>query len=70
MKIAGQMKAQSDLYVLDSMPLEVCKLSRANRSNIFQEADVQSPLENGILVSDEGYLSHSNSDMIYFSNLP
>ncbi len=47
----------SDLHVLDSMPLEVCRLSHANRSKIGPKADVQSPLENGSLVSDEGYLS-------------
>ena len=31
------------LYVVDSMPLEICKLSRANRSKICQEAEDSAP---------------------------
>ncbi len=32
-----EMHPRSDLYIVDSMPLEVCRLSRANRSKVCQE---------------------------------
>jgi len=33
-KMAQQISSNSELYIVDSMPLEVCKLSRAMRSEI------------------------------------
>jgi len=36
-KMVNEMQPNSDLYVIDSMPLEVCRLSRENRSKVCQE---------------------------------
>lgn len=43
LQIADQLTTKSDLYIVDSMPLEVCKLSRANRSKICQETEDSTP---------------------------
>ncbi|MBT3725264.1 MAG: IS982 family transposase [Gammaproteobacteria bacterium] len=42
-KMAQQISPNSDLYIVDSMPLEVCKFSRAKRSKICSEAENSSP---------------------------
>jgi len=39
-------------FIIDSMPLEVCKLSRANRSTIYNENGIESP--------DRGYCASQN----------
>ena len=41
--IAEKMMSKDDLYIVDSMPLEVCKMSRARRSKIFQEHEHSAP---------------------------
>lgn len=41
--IINQLDTSEDLYIVDSMPLEVCKISRANRSKICQEHALSSP---------------------------
>lgn len=52
-QIASQI-ISSDYYIVDSMPLEVCKLSRSSRSNICKQAYETAP--------DKGYCaSQSNS---------
>lgn len=38
-----EMTPNTDLYIVDSMPLEVCKFSRANRSEICQESEESAP---------------------------
>ena len=35
--IVDQLAPSSDTYIVDSMPLEVCKLSRSNRSKVCQD---------------------------------
>lgn len=42
-KMAQQIRSHSELYIVDSMPLEVCKFSRAKRSKICQEDEPSSP---------------------------
>lgn len=41
--VIHRLDPESTLYVIDSMPLEVCKLSRAKRSRICQEHEGSSP---------------------------
>ncbi|MGH1486309.1 MAG: IS982 family transposase [Cellvibrionaceae bacterium] len=41
--IVSLLEQQEGMYVVDSMPLEVCKLSRANRSRVCQEYALSSP---------------------------
>ena len=41
--IAEKMMSKDDLYIVDSMPLEVCKMSRARRSKICQEHEHSAP---------------------------
>jgi len=41
--VIERLERQTALYVIDSMPLEVCKLSRARRSRTCQEDDDSSP---------------------------
>lgn len=42
-KMVDQMQPESNRYIVDSMLLEVCRLSRANRSNACQEYMESSP---------------------------
>ena len=42
-QIVGQLAPSSSCYLIDSMPLETCKISRANRSRICQETETTSP---------------------------
>ena len=42
-KMIHEMNPDNDLYIVDSMPLEVCKFSRANRSKICQEVEESAP---------------------------
>lgn len=41
--IIEEISPNNDIYVVDSMPLEVCRLSRANRSKICQEYAESAP---------------------------
>ena len=41
--IVDRLESQSALYVIDSMPMEVCKLSRAKRARICQDEEHGSP---------------------------
>jgi len=41
--VVERLDSQVSLYVIDSMPLEVCKLSRAMRSKTCQEYECSSP---------------------------
>jgi len=41
--VVGRLDSNASLYVVDSMPLEVCKLSRARRSRICQDNPYNSP---------------------------
>ncbi len=36
-RIVQEICPESDLYIVDSIPLEICRLSRANRSKVCQE---------------------------------
>ena len=47
LKLAGHFNEFEDCFIVDSMPLEVCKLSRSSRSKICKESDYASP--------DKGY---------------
>lgn len=51
-----------DYFVVDSMPLEVCKLSRSNRSNVCKEAGFSHP-DKGFCASQQlhyyGYKLHA-----------
>lgn len=42
-RMVDKINPDKGLYVVDSMPLEICKLSRANRSKICQEAEDNAP---------------------------
>jgi hypothetical protein len=42
-KMAQQISPNSAIYIVDSMPLEVCKFSRAKRSKICREEEISSP---------------------------
>lgn len=42
-KMIDEMNPNTDLYIVDSMPLEVCKFSRANRSRICQDSEESAP---------------------------
>ena len=42
-RVVARLESQTELYVIDSMPLEVCKLSRAKRSRVCQEYEFSSP---------------------------
>ncbi len=57
-----QMTLGEDHYVIDSMPLEVCKISRANRSTICSE-DIDSAPNHGYCASQDmkfyGYKLHA-----------
>jgi len=41
--VVDRLDSQAALYVVDSMPMEVCKLSRAKRSRTCREYDYSSP---------------------------
>ena len=41
--VVERLESQSAVYVIDSMPLEICKLSRAKRSRTCQEDECSSP---------------------------
>lgn len=41
--VVKRLEPQSAVYVVDSMPLEICKLSRAKRSRTCQEDEYSSP---------------------------
>ncbi|NAW51038.1 transposase, partial [Elizabethkingia argentiflava] len=43
----------SDYYIVDSMPLEICKLSRSSRSTVCRENYFTSP--------DKGFCASQNS---------
>ncbi|AJW63073.1 Transposase DDE domain protein [Elizabethkingia miricola] len=51
-KIASKISV-SDYYIVDSMPLEICKLSRSSRSTVCREDHFTSP--------DRGYCASQNS---------
>ena len=42
-KMIHEINPDNDLYIVDSMPLEICKFSRANRSKICQEVEESAP---------------------------
>ena len=42
-KMIEKMDPDESLYIVDSMPLEVCKFGRANRSKVCQEIDESAP---------------------------
>jgi len=42
-KMIHEMNPDNDLYIVDSMPLEICKFSRANRSKVCQEIEESAP---------------------------
>ncbi len=42
-KMIHEINPDNDLYIVDSMPLEICKFSRANRSKIYQEVEESAP---------------------------
>jgi len=43
LKLASQFNEFEDLFIVDSMPLEVCKLSRSNRSTICKDKEYGFP---------------------------
>lgn len=53
LKLASHFNEFEDYYVIDSMPLEVCKLSRSTRSKICKEAEYAYP--------DRGYCAAQGS---------
>lgn len=53
LKLASHFNEFEDYFVVDSMPLEVCKLSRSSRSRICKENVYASP--------DKGYCASQNS---------
>ena len=56
LKLAAIFNEHEDYYIVDSMPLEVCKLSRSSRSKICKEQYFSFP--------DKGY--SASQDMIYY----
>lgn len=54
-KLAARLSAAENFFIVDSMPLEVCKLSRSQRSKICKEADYAQP--------DKGYCA---SQKLYY----
>jgi len=42
-RMIEKINPNTDLYVVDSMPFEICKFSRANRSKICQDTENKSP---------------------------
>jgi len=42
-EIVSKMAPKSEMYIVDSMPSEVCKLSRAVRSKTCQEDEARAP---------------------------
>ena len=42
-KMIDKMNPKNDLYIVDSMPLEICKFSRANRSKVCQDIEESAP---------------------------
>ncbi len=56
LKLASHFNEFEDYFVVDSMPLEVCKLSRSSRSRICKEKDYAFP--------DKGYCSAQSA--IYY----
>ena len=53
LKLASNFNEFEDCFILDSMPLEVCKLSRSSSSKICKEADYAYP--------DKGYCASQQS---------
>lgn len=54
LKLASYFNEFEDYFVVDSMPLEVCKLSRSSRSKICKEDDYASP--------DKGYCAAQSAN--------
>lgn len=52
-KLAGSFTQNESVFIVDSMPLEVCKLSRSNRSTVCREQAHSSP--------DKGYCASQGS---------
>lgn len=42
-KIAGRLNVLTDVFAVDSMPIEICKLSRAQRNKIGKEEEYTAP---------------------------
>jgi len=61
-RLVNQFNEFEEYFVVDSMPLEVCKLSRSSRSNICKEADFSYP-DKGFCASQQlhyyGYKLHA-----------
>lgn len=61
-RLVNQFNEFEDHFVVDSMPLEVCKLSRSGRSNICKETDFSYP-DKGFCASQQlhyyGYKLHA-----------
>jgi len=53
-KVVSLLERHNDTYVIDSMPLEVCKLSRASRSSVCQEYEHSSP-SHGYCAAQDSY---------------
>ena len=53
LKLASNFNEFEDCFIVDSMPLEVCKLSRSSRSKICKQADYAYP--------DKGYCASQQS---------
>lgn len=43
LQLASRFNEYEDIFIVDSMPLEVCKLSRSSRSSICKEKDYSQP---------------------------
>lgn len=52
--IADKITASENIFIIDTMPLEVCKLSRANRAKICRE-DFESSPDKGFCASQNTY---------------
>lgn len=64
-QVADKISSNSDYYIVDSMPLEVCKLSRSSRKGICRE-DFETSPDNGYCATQKmyyyGYKLHAACD--------
>ena len=57
--------SSSDYYILDSMPLEICKLSRSGRSKICKEDFETSPNKGYCATQQLNYYGYKKQDFIF-----
>lgn len=55
--LSGRLNRQADVFAIDSMPLEICKLSRERRNKMGRESERHSP--------DKGYCASQKKKFLW-----